>query len=110
MRPFIGPIKQYSKAELRRAVSSAVEARDELRDLDAQISNQIRRIENLLYENNVDAFDSGEYSYACRNGQWRFIKTLDADRRPVLDLPRNERAEFLRNLKLPNPLHEYDEP
>jgi hypothetical protein len=94
-----------TKDKMRDSIRRAIKARDELRDIELLIVARIRELESRLFAAGVDAFDSGEYSWACRKGQWRFIKTEDPDRRPVLDLPRNERADFLLNLKLPDPLH-----
>jgi hypothetical protein len=93
------PRKVISEEEMRAAVQGAIEGAKVLRELDNKIQKQIIEIERLLWDHNFDAFDSGEYSYACRKGQWRFIRT--SDRTPVLNLKRDERCSFLQSLVIP---------
>lgn len=88
-----------SKEEMKASLHAALEASILLKKLDTQIQERIVEIEELLWDRGFDAFESGEYSYACRRGQWRFIRTKD--RTPVLNLKRDERSDFLRNLVIP---------
>lgn len=84
---------------MRASIHAAIEGAEVLRRLDSRIQAKIIEIERLLWDHHCEAFESGDYSYACRNGQWRFIRT--SDRTPVLNLKRDERCAFLRRLVIP---------
>lgn len=94
------PRKVYSTEEMRESIQRAVEASEELKRLDGQIQEQIIHIQELLWDNEFEAFEIGEYSYACRKGRWRFVRT--SDQTPVLSLKRDERCAFLSALVIPN--------
>jgi hypothetical protein len=98
-RRHLHPKKVYSKEEIRASVQGIKKAAAELRELDSQIQSMIIKIEEILWDRNYDAFESGKYSYACRKGQWRFVRT--SDRTPVLNLKRDERCAFLNSLVIP---------
>jgi hypothetical protein len=88
-----------TKEEMRDSLKKAMLAADTLRDLDNQITGLIIRIEQALWDANYGAFETGIYSYSCRRGKWRFVRS--SDRTPVLDLKRDDRAHFLQTLKVP---------
>ena len=93
------PIKEYSTEEMRDSIRRAVEASETLKKLDTQIQEQIAHIQTVLWEHEFEAFEIGDYSYRCRKGRWRFVRT--SDETPVLSLNREERAEFLHRLVIP---------
>jgi hypothetical protein len=70
--------------------------RDELSQLDTQVTERIRQLEAWVYELNPGVpFPLGpDYCWDKLAGKWRFL-TTDDEPTPLDSVPRGERAEFL---------------
>jgi len=94
--------KLPSKKEMVASIRRAIALSKQLKAYDRQIHDIIKDIQGRLWDLEFDSFESGDYSYRCTNGRWRFVR--NRDQTPVLSLSRDDRCHFLGTLVIPNRL------